>query len=70
VSLPARHRSHPLVAAESESPVNDTLSVAQLALSTVPGIALVLTIKLLIASYRDAAARAAGPTWRDHDNYH
>jgi hypothetical protein len=64
VSLPARHRSRPLAAAESESLVNGTLSAAQLALSTVPGVALVLTIKLLIASYRDAAARAAEPTWR------
>jgi hypothetical protein len=49
--------------------VNDTLSAAQLALSTVPGVALALTFKLFLVSYRSAAARAAEPTWRNHDNH-
>jgi hypothetical protein len=69
VSLPSRARSHPLVAAESTSPVDDTLSTAQLALSAVPGVALVLTLKLLIGSYRRAGGRPAEPTWENYDDY-
>jgi hypothetical protein len=69
VSLPPRHHSRPPAAVEVESPVNDTLSTAQLALSAVPGVALVLTLKLLIDGYRRAAARPAQPTWNSHDAY-
>jgi hypothetical protein len=49
--------------------VNDTLSAAQIALSTVPGVALAQTVKLLISSYRELMARAAEPTWSNHDNH-
>jgi hypothetical protein len=69
VSLSPRDRSRPLIAAESESPVDDTLSATQLALSTVPGVALVLTLKLLIGSYRRALAHSAEPSWNNRDNY-
>lgn len=69
MSLYQRDRNRPPAAAESKSPVNDTLPAAQLALPTVPGVALVLTLRLLIGSYRAAAARAAEPAWRKHDNH-
>jgi hypothetical protein len=49
--------------------VTDTLSTAQLALSAVPGVALALTVKVLIDSYRRAAARSAEPTWNNHDSH-
>jgi hypothetical protein len=49
--------------------VNDTLSATQIALSAVPGVALALTVKLLIGSYRTLMAGAAEPTWSHRDNH-